>query len=292
MRSLLFVPGDDEKKLGKAAASGADVLLIDLEDAVAPARKQAARDLVAAYLRDRAGQPGPMLYVRVNALDSGQIEADLDGIMPAAPQGIMLPKACGGRDVAHLSTKIAVREAESDLPDGGTRIIAIGLETGRSFFQMATFDGASHRLAGLTWGAEDLAADIGAAANRDARGHFTSPFRLAREMALFAAAAAEVAAIDTVYVDFRDEAGLRAECEAARRDGFAGKLAIHPGQVAVINDVFTPAEAEVARARAIIEAFAANPEAGVLSINGRMTDRPHLKQAQRLMARARAAGVA
>lgn len=292
MRSLLFVPGDDEKKLGKAAASGADVVLIDLEDAVAPGRKDAARATVASYLKDRAGKAGPMLYVRVNALDSGLIEADLDAVMPAAPAGIMLPKACGGRDVAHLGTKIAVREAECDLPDGGTRIIAIGLETGRSFFQMASFEGTSHRLAGLTWGAEDLAADIGASANRDAEGGFTSPFRLAREITLFAAAAAEIAAIDTVYVDFRNEAGLRAECEAARRDGFSGKLAIHPAQVAVINDVFTPSPAEIARARAIIEAFAANPEAGVLNINGKMTDQPHLKQARRLMARAVAAGVA
>jgi len=292
MRSLLFVPGDNEKKLDKAASTGADVLLIDLEDAVAPARKAAARDMVAAYLRSRAGQPGPKLYVRVNALDTGLTDADLDGVMPAAPDGIMLPKAIGGRDIAHLGTKLAVREAENNLPDGQTRILAIGLETGRAVFQMGSFDGASQRLAGLTWGAEDLAADIGAGSNRDEQGHFTAPFQLARNLCLFAAAAAEVTAIDTVYVDFRNDEGLAAECELARRDGFTAKMAIHPAQVAVINRVFTPGPAQIERARAIIAAFAENPEAGVLTIGGKMTDRPHLRQAERLMARAVAAGVA
>ena len=292
MRSLLFVPGDDEKKLGKGASSGADVLLIDLEDAVAPARKPAARALVAEYLKSRKGQPGPALYVRINALDTGMTDADLDGIMTGGPDGIMLPKACSGRDVVHLGAKLAVREAEHNLVDGGTRIIAIALEAARALFEMGSFAGASRRLAGLTWGAEDLAADLGAAGSRDGTGGFTEPFRLARHFCLYGATTAAVPAIDTVFTGIRDEDGLRRETEEARRYGFTAKLAIHPAQVPVINAVFTPTEAAIERARAILAAFAAEPEAGVLNIGGKMIDRPHIRAAEALLARARAAGVA
>jgi len=292
MRSLLFVPGDDQKKLDKGMGSGADALLIDLEDSVSPARKQAARELTAAYLAAHRGMSGPKLYVRINALDTGLTDADLDAVMIAAPAGIMLPKACGGIDVTHLGAKLAVREAENDLVDGSTRIIAIGTETARSLFAVGTFGGASHRLTGIAWGAEDLAADIGAETNKAPEGGFSEPFRLARNLCLFGAAAAGVMPIDTVYTDFRNETGLAAETEQARRDGFQGKMAIHPVQVAVINRVFTPTPEAIAHAREIVAAFEANPEAGVVGINGKMIDRPHLKQAERILARAAAARIA
>lgn len=292
MRSLLFVPGDNEKKLEKGMSSGADALLIDLEDSVALARKDAARAITLAYLRANAGAPGPALFVRVNALDTGLTEADLDAIMPAAPAGIMLPKACGGRDVSHLGAKIAVREAENNLTDGATRIIAIGTETAKSLFQMGTYAGCSQRLIGIAWGAEDLAADIGAETNKALDGGFSEPFRLARNLCLFGAAAAEVAPIDTVYTDFRNDDGLAAETAQARRDGFTGKMAIHPAQVAIINRVFTPTAEAVAHAREIVAAFADNPGAGVVGINGKMIDRPHLRQAERILSQATAAGVA
>jgi citrate lyase subunit beta/citryl-CoA lyase len=287
MRSLLFVPGDSPRKLEKAAASGADVLLLDLEDSVAADAKATARDVVGAAIASmRAAGDAPLLYVRVNALDSGHIEADLDAVMPAHPDGIMLPKAASGIDVQHLAAKLAVREAESSLPDGGTRIIPVATEMARALFTLGTYRGASHRLAGLTWGAEDLAADIGAETNRLADGSYTDPFRLARSLALFAAHAAEVEAIDTVYTDFRNETGFRAECEAARRDGFTAKMAIHPAQVPVINAVFTPSREALARARRIVDAFAAAPGVGVIGMDGQMVDRPHLRQAERLLARA------
>ena len=287
MRSLLFVPGDSPRKIEKAAGSGADVLLLDLEDSVAPGSKATARDTVRAALAQLRALPDrPLLYVRVNALDSEHIEADLDAVMPGHPDGVMLPKANTGMDVQHLAAKLAVREAEGALPDGGTRIIPVATETARAMFALGSYRGASHRLAGLTWGAEDLAADIGAETNRLADGTYTDPFRLARSLALFAAHAAEVEAIDTVYTDFRNEAGFLAECEAARRDGFTAKMAIHPAQVPVINAVFTPSPEALARARRIVEAFAAAPGTGVIGMDGQMIDRPHLRQAERLLARA------
>jgi citrate lyase subunit beta / citryl-CoA lyase len=291
MRSLLFVPGDDPRKIARGLASGADALILDLEDSVAPSRKPEARRLVCEALKAREAN-GPRLIVRVNALRSGEIIADLDGVMPGGPAAIMLPKCEGGADLQHLGAILAVREAESSLPDGQTRVIAIATETPLALFRLGTIPGASLRLEALTWGAEDLAGAIGAEANRDESGHYTEPFRHARSLALFAAAAADVAPVDTVYTDFRNEAGLRAECRAARRDGFTAKMAIHPGQVAIINEVFTPDAQAIAHARTIVAFFAANPEAGVVGIDGRMIDRPHLVQAERLLARARAAGLA
>lgn len=289
MRSLLFVPGDDEKKIAKGLASGADALILDLEDSVAASRKAAAREIVLAALK--AGPaPGQKLIVRVNALTSGFIEADLDAVIPGKPAAIMLPKCEGGVDLQHASSHIALREAENALEDGGITIIAIATETPLAIFRLGSIPGASRRLSGLTWGAEDLASAIGAETNR-AAGLLTEPFRLARNMALFAAHAAEVAAIDSVYTDFRNEAGLREECIEARRDGFTAKMAIHPAQVAVINAVFTPDAAALAHAKRIIQAFADNPDAGVVGIEGKMIDKPHLVQAERLMARAKAAGM-
>ena len=293
MRSLLFVPGDSPRKLDKAVESGADVLLLDLEDSVATDAKPAAREATAAFLRRTRDVPGrPRLYVRINALGSGLADADLDVVMAAGPDGILLPKAVGGRDVTHLDAKIAVREAVDELADGATEIVAIATETAASLFAMGSFQGASRRLRGLTWGAEDLSADLGAIRQRDADGRFTDAFRLARTLCLAGAVAAGVAPIDTIYAAFRDLDGLAAEAEEAALDGFTGKLAIHPAQVPVINAAFTPTAAALGRAQAVLAAFAAaGPGAGVVSLDGAMLDQPHRVQAERLIARARAAGL-
>jgi citrate lyase subunit beta/citryl-CoA lyase len=229
--------------------------------------------------------------VRVNALDTGLIDADLDGIAAGRPDAIVLPKAEGGAAIAHLDAKLTAREAIHGLPEGEIGIVAIATETARALFVAGTYGGASPRLTGLSWGAEDLSADLGAETNRDGDGRFTEPFRLARNLCLAAAAAAKIQAIDTVFVDFRDPAGLKREAEEARRDGFTGKLAIHPGQVQTINEVFTPSPTSIAKARAVIAAFAQNPGAGVVGIEGVMYDRPHLERAKRLLARAEAAGL-
>jgi citrate lyase subunit beta/citryl-CoA lyase len=287
MRSLLFVPGDSQKKLQKGLESGADALILDLEDSVALDAKPQARALTRDFLKE-AGTLArrPRLIVRVNALSTGLTEADLDAVMPGAPDAIMLPKAEGGPDLTHLAAQIAVREAECDLADGATRIVAIATETGKGIFALGSYAGASHRLAALTWGAEDLSADLGAETNRLEDGSYADPYRMARSLLLFAAASAQVDAIDTVFTAFRDEAGLRAECLAGRRDGFTGKMAIHPAQVAVINEVFSPSPEALARAEAIIALFDADPGLGVIGLDGEMLDRPHLMRARRLKARA------
>ena len=287
MRSLLFVPGDSQKKQQKGLESGADALILDLEDSVALDAKAQARAVTLDFLKTARSRPTrPLLIVRVNALTTGLIDADLDAVMQGAPDAIMLPKAEGGVDISHLGAKITVREAENDLPDGGTRIIPIATETGKGVFGLGSYAGATHRLQALTWGAEDLSADLGAETNRLTDGSYADPYRLARAMTLFAAAAAQVDAIDTVFTNFRDDAGFRAECVAARRDGFTGKLAIHPAQVAPINEVFAPSPEELAKAEAIIALFAANPGVGVIGLAGEMLDRPHLVRAKRLKARA------
>jgi citrate lyase subunit beta/citryl-CoA lyase len=286
LRSFLFAPGDSARKLDKAMQAGADAIIADLEDSVAPSEKDTARRITADFLR--AARPHgnrPRLFVRVNGLTTGLTDADLDAVMAAAPDGIVLPKAVGGVDVSHLGSKLAVREAEFDLEDGGTTIVAIATETARSLFALGTFAGASQRLRGMTWGGEDLSVDVAAQTNRLEDGTYTDPYRLARSLTLFGAAAAGVDPIDAVYTNFRNEAGLAAECAAARRDGFVGKMAIHPAQVPVINEAFTPSPEALAHARAIVEAFAKNPGAGVVGLNGEMLDRPHLERAERLLAR-------
>jgi citrate lyase subunit beta / citryl-CoA lyase len=286
MRSLLFVPGDSVRKLDKGLASGADALIIDLEDSVAPAGKEEARRVAAGFLAE-VGRTAerPRLLVRVNGLETGLIEADLDAVMPGGPDGVVLPKCVGGRDVAHLGAKLAVREAENALPDGSTRILAIATETAKGVFALGSFAGASQRLLGLTWGGEDLSADIGAEANRDEAGRYTDLYRLARSLTLLGAAAAEVEPVDSVFTNFRDLEGLALECREARRDGFVAKMAIHPAQVPVINEAFTPSPEAVAKARAIVAAFAENPGAGVVGLEGEMLDRPHLKRAERVLRR-------
>jgi citrate lyase subunit beta / citryl-CoA lyase len=292
MRSLLFVPADAPAKLDKALGCGADAIIVDLEDSIAPERKAMARDAAAAFLGAVMARPSrPRLLVRINGLTTGLADADLDAIVAARPDAIMLPKAEGGASIMHADAKLAAREALHGLPDGHIKIVAIATETAQSLFLAGTYRNASTRLSALTWGAEDLSADLGAEANRDAQGHFLDPYRLARTLCLAAAAAAEVAAVDTVYVDFRNEPGLRRECEEARRDGFQGKMAIHPAQVATINDVFTPKPEAIAKAKAIVAAFENQPGVGVVGIAGLMYDRPHLTKALRLLARAQAAGV-
>lgn len=288
MRSLLFVPGDSPKKQQKGLESGADALILDLEDSVALDQKPQARETTRAFLESTRALPRrPLLIVRINALSTGMSDADLDAVMPGAPDAIMLPKSEGGPDVGHLAAKIAVREAEAELPDGATRILPIATETGKGVFGLGSYARSSHRLMALTWGAEDLSADLGAETNRLEDGSYTDPYRLARALTLLGATAAQVDAIDTVFTRFRDEAAFRAECLAARRDGFAGKMAIHPAQVAPINEIFSPSAEALAKAQQIIALFEANPGAGVIGLDGEMLDRPHLTRAQRLVARAR-----
>jgi len=266
MRSLLFVPGDRPDRMAKAAASGADALILDLEDAVAPERKGAAREAIVAFLAEPCGCAR---LVRVNPLESGLIEADLAAILPARPDGLVLPKAEGATSIARL-------------PEG-VPILPIATETPAAIFQLGSYAACAARLLGLTWGAEDLPAAIGAATSREADGPFTPPYELARSLTLFGAHAAGVAAIETVYPDFRDLEGLAAYAARGRRDGFTGMMAIHPAQVSVINAAFTPSEAELEHARRVVAAFEANPGAGVLALEGKMIDAPHLKAARRVL---------
>ncbi|TGT85454.1 MULTISPECIES: CoA ester lyase [unclassified Mesorhizobium] len=291
MRSLLFVPGDSERKLEKGFGAGADVVIVDLEDSVAPRNKAQAREIAARFILERRGQTNPAIYVRVNDLSTGLTDDDLAKLVPARPDGIMLPKSNSGQDMQQLAAKLRVREAENDLPDGSIKILPIITETPAGLLAAATYAGASVRLAGLTWGAEDLSAAVGARAARDERGHYTDLFRHARLTTILAAGAAEVAAIDTVFPNFRDMAAFAVECTEAERDGFTGKMAIHPDQVPVINTAFTPSAAAVKQSAAIVAAFVAAGNPGVVGIDGKMFDRPHLRLAERLLARARAAGI-
>ncbi|HEY7242663.1 MAG TPA: CoA ester lyase [Xanthobacteraceae bacterium] len=292
MRSFLFVPADGGKKLDKAMASGADAVIIDLEDSIAPDRKAAARRSAAAFLAEAAKSANrPQLLVRVNAIATGLIDEDLDAIAGAKPDAIMLPKAEGGASIIHLDAKLTACEAIAGLPDRSIRILAIATETAAALFLAGTYAGASNRLVGLTWGAEDLSAELGAETNRDADGCFLDPYRMARALCLAGASAAQVPAFDTVTPEFRNTDLLRREAEEARRDGFQGKIAIHPVQVPIINEVFTPTVAAVGRARAIVAAFEANPEKGAVAIEGVMYDRPHLARASRLLAQAKSAGL-
>ena len=292
MRSLLFVPGDSDRKLQKSLQSGADALIVDLEDSVVPSGKPAARKMTAAFfagLGDRNALPP--LFIRINDLTSGFTEADLDAVVPLAPTGLVLPKVRGGADVRSVAELVEAREQAAGLAPGSISFLAIATETPQAVLAMGSFEGASPRLKGLAWGGEDLATAVGASTNRDAAGAYTGAMQLARNLCLLAAAAADVQAIDTVFTDFRDPVGLEQEARDAARDGFTGKMAIHPNQVATINAVFTPNEADVAHAEAVIAAFEAEPEAGVVSVDGRMLDRPHLAMAERTLARARMAGL-
>ena len=290
MRSLLFVPGDSDRKLEKGFSAGADVVIVDLEDSVSHENKQFARRLASKVVAARP-TGGPLVYVRVNDLTTGLTDDDLAAVVPARPDGIILPKSQGGTDVQHLSTKLRVAEIENGLLDGGIRILPIVTETGLATLSTATYPNCSRRLAGLTWGAEDLSAAIGARTARDEHGRYTDVFRYARAVTLLAASASDVTAIDTVFVNFRDLDALRADCLEGERDGFTAKLAIHPAQVPVINEIFTPSAQAIEHAGAIVAAFVAAGNPGVVAIEGQMYDIPHRKRAERLLARAKAAGV-
>ena len=284
MRSLLFVPADGGSKLDKAFGSGADAIILDLEDSIAPERKEAAREACLEYLnavRDRAGRP--RLLVRINGLETGLTDADLAAIVPGRPDAILFPKAEGGESVVHVDAKLTAQEAITGVPEGATKILAQSVESARGLFLAGTFRDASPRLIGMTWGPEDLSSEVGAESNREADGNLTEPYRLARSMCLFGAAVAKMPAIETIHVDFRNLDALRRDTELARRDGFTGRLAIHPAQVPVINEVFTPSAEQIEKAKAIVAAFAAKPGAGTVGIGGKMYDRPHLVRAQRLL---------
>jgi citrate lyase subunit beta / citryl-CoA lyase len=282
MRSLLFTPADSARKIDKALSCGADCVVLDLEDSVAPSAKADARRGARDAL-SRLAPNGPRIIVRVNGVCSGDIEADLDAVAEFSPYAIMLPKARGGEDAQHLSVKLAVREARFGLPDGAIRVLPIATESAGALFRLAGYRECTQRLAALAWSAEDLTASLGALASRLPDGGWTPPFALARNLALFAAASAGVPAIDAAFVAFRDAPALRRECADARRDGFSGKLAIHPDQVAIINETFTPSQDEIARARRIVEASDAAPRAGALSIDNAMIDAAHLAWAKRIL---------
>jgi len=277
LRSLLFVPGDRPERFVKAAASGADAIILDLEDSVSLANKDAARHAIADYL---AGAREVFTLVRVNPLDGHLTAADIAAIIAARPDAIMLPKAEGAPSIAQLDLILRSEgAADASLPP----ILPIATETAAAIFTLGSYREAKDRLLGLTWGAEDLPAAIGATTSRESDGSYTAPYDVARALTLFAAHAAGVAAIDTVFPAIKDEAGLAAYAAHARRDGFTGMMAIHPAQVEAINAAFTPSADEVSRAQAIVDAFAANPGVGVLQVDGKMVDAPHLKQAKHIL---------
>ena len=277
-RSYLFVPADSERKLAKAGDIGADALILDLEDAVAEDARPAARRLAAEYVKDRDDA-----WVRINPMDSEHALADLAAVMPSAPAGIVLPKPRSPADAVALSERLDEIEQEHGLGPGQTAILALCTERPEALFTLHEYAGATPRLSALSWGAEDLSAALGAAANRDEDGNWLPTYEMARSLCMLAAAAAEVAAIDTVYTDFRDLDGLLRYAQNARRDGFSGMLAIHPAQVDVINAAFVPSRAEIEHAERIVALFDENPGAGTIGMDGRMIDRPHLVQARRLL---------
>jgi citrate lyase subunit beta/citryl-CoA lyase len=276
LRSLLFVPGDRPDRMEKALGAGADALILDLEDSVTPTKKSEARKVVAEFL-GRSRTRAPRLFVRINPLGS-LADEDLAAIMPQKPDGIVLPKAEGGASIADLDWRLTA------LGDQNTSILPIATETPAAIFALGSYGGVTPRLCGLTWGAEDLPAAIGAAGARETDGRYTAPYETVRSLALFAAHAADVAAIETVFPILNDEKGLEAYAARGRRDGFSGMLAIHPAQILIINAAFAPSKDELVWARRVVEAFAANPEIGALQIGGRMLDAPHLKLARRILA--------
>lgn len=286
IRSFLFIPGDSEKKLGKADGTGADALILDLEDSVAPPNKARAREMVAAFLMARPReQRTSQLWVRVNPLDTDLVLGDLAAVVAGAPDGIMLPKANGPDDVRTVSLFLDALEVQAGIDATSIRILPVATETAIAPFRLGDYAAANLvRLAGLTWGAEDLSAAVGASTNLDASGEWALTYKLVRSLTLLGAHAAGVAAIDTLFVDFRDEEGLRASCRAARAEGWSGRIAIHPAQVAPINESFMPTVAEVEHARRVVAAFEAADGAGTVGLDGKMLDIPHLKQANNVLA--------
>ena len=288
MRSLLFVPGHDERKLVKGLTCGADALIVDLEDAVPEAEKPRARAITSDFVK--AHYAKLPIFVRINAFSTGLAQDDLAAVVLARPYGIVLPKCASSRDVKLLSIHLSALEAREGLPAGGIRILPIVTETAASVLGAASYgEQPNDRLMGLTWGGEDLAADIGATANRGPDGRYTPLYELARSLTLLGATSAQVAPIDAVFTNFRDTPGLKSETEQALRDGFTGKMAIHPDQIGTINDAFTPTTLDVEWANRVVEAFQAAPTKGAIQLDGKMLDRPHLRSAQRVLARSAAA---
>lgn len=283
LRSLLFVPGDSEHKFEKARHSGADGLILDLEDAVAPSRKAEARSLVGRFVVDKMPRNWSC-WARVNPFDTAMTLDDLTAVVGRGLAGIVLPKANGAQDVARLAHYLDALELKAGIEEGQVKILVVATETPQAMFNLSTYAPSHPRLAALTWGAEDLAAAVGATANKEADGEWTAPYQVARSMCLFASAAADVLAIDTLYADFRDLEGLATSCRRSRRDGFVGRIAIHPDQVETINRCFSPSDEDVAHARRLVQAFADRPDAGTVGIDGKMYDIPHLKQARRVLA--------
>ena len=280
MRSLLFVPADSERKLDRGPQSGADALILDLEDSVVPANRPLARAQARAFLGG-TGSAGFRRYVRINPLASSAALDDLAAVVPGKPDGVLLPK-CVPDDLRTLDHYLSAFEAAAAIPPGGIRVIAIATESPAALFALGNYAGVSTRLEGITWGAEDLAACLGGS-NRRFDGVYDDVYRLARSLCLLAAAAANVAPIDTIYTDFKDEAGLAAESAAARRSGFTAKMAIHPAQITPINTAFSPSTEELAWARKVVAVFAANPDSGTIALDGKMVDKPHLTLARRLL---------
>lgn len=282
-RSWLFAPGDSPAKMEKAANSGVGAVILDLEDSVAEANKPAARAATAAFLAARKAD-GPQLWVRINPLSTPHVAADLAAVIAAGPDGVVLPKPDGPEDALELARRLDHLEAQAGLERGQTRILPIATETPKSIFALGGYGAVGPRLIGLTWGAEDLPAAVGAQINRHENGAYTDLCRMARSLCIAGAAAADVPAIETVYPAFRDLDGLRAYAALGRKEGFTGMMAIHPAQVEVIEQVFRPSDEEIERARRIVQLFADNPGAGTLALDGRMLDKPHLRQAERLLA--------
>ena len=283
LRSLLFVPGDSERKFAKARGVGADALILDLEDSVAPSQKAAARDMVSQLLEEKAPRDWAF-FVRINALDTGLALDDLCAVVKSGLDALLIPKTNGAADVERIAHYLDALEAKAGMPQGSVKLAIVATETAKAMFTLGSYAPAHPRLVGLTWGAEDLSAAIGAIDNKEADGAWTFPYTVARAQCLFAASAAEVAPIDTLFVDFRDTEGLERDCRRSRRDGFTGRIAIHPDQVATINRCYAPSEAEIAHAERIVAVFAANPGAGTLGVEGKMVAIPHLKAAQKTLA--------
>lgn len=290
MRSLLFVPGDSERKLAKADQVAADVLILDLEDSVAHSRKSESRGRVREYLSARRHRARTKLWVRINPLDTREALLDLTEVIAGAPDGIVQPKIASAGDVIRLSHYLDALETQHGLAPGAIGIVPVATETPQAIFSLGELSGCGGRLTAVTWGAEDLSTALGATSNMQEDGNWSHPYQLARSFCLFAAAAAGIPAIDTLFAALADTVGLRAACVSSRRDGFSGKIAIHPDQVEIINESFTPTGDEVTQARRIIDAFAANPGVGTISLDGRMLDLPHLRLAEKIVALGSSAG--
>lgn len=284
LRSFLFVPADSERKLAKGLASGADALILDLEDAVAWTQKPQARRMASAWLEQHASEAtGPRRFVRINPLDSGLALEDLAAVVQPGLHGIVLPKPTSSADLLRLHHLLEALEVRAGMPAGGVSVLPVITETPQAMLNMNTFSVAQPRVVAVTWGAEDLSAAIGAVSNRNEDGQLAPLYVWAQSLCLCVAASSGAVALDTLYADFRDAAGLAASCRQARRRGFGGRIAIHPDQVEVINAAFSATEAELAHARRVVEAFEQQPDAGTLSLDGVMLDMPHLKQARKTL---------